>query len=117
ATGQTGRRGTGAASRGNPSLAVDDTTHARIGQAQRQLGLHDPDTLATMTDEEVVAANIRALEMAGVERSQIEIMQREALAHAARLRAASGTPPPQPPPQSSTPASGEPNMTSASGEA
>jgi hypothetical protein len=118
ATWQTGRRGTGAASRGNPSLAVDDATHARIGQAQRQLGLHDPAQLATMTDDEVIAANIRALKMAGVENSQIQVMQREALAHAARLRAGAGTPPAAPPPPAPPPPpSGEPNMTSsATGE-
>ena len=92
-TGQVARRGTGPVSRGNPSLAVGDDLHVRIGAAQRRLGLFDRTRLATMTDEEVIAANVQALQEAGVEQSQIQMMTREALHYAAELRAGQSLPP------------------------
>jgi hypothetical protein len=96
-TGLSQRRGTGPVSRGNPSLAVSEDLHLRISAGQQQLGLNDPQRLAQMTDQEVIDENVRALEQAGVERSQIEMMRREATQYAAELRARaapapSGTP-------------------------
>ena len=103
ATGQVARRGTGAISRGNPSLAVGEDLHLRIGAEQRLLGLNDPQQLASMSDEEVIRRNVLALERAGVERSQITIIEREATQYAARVRASTpSSPSPAPPPQTPT---------------
>jgi hypothetical protein len=56
--------------------------------------LNDPNRLAAMTDEEVIALNVRALEEAGVERSQIEMIRREAMQYAAEVRARASLPRP-----------------------
>jgi Domain of unknown function (DUF4157) len=73
------KRGTGKVSRGNPSLALTEGVHANVSKAQEELGLHDPAKLAAMTEDQVVDLNVKALEKAGVERSQIEMIKREAL--------------------------------------
>ena len=86
ATGQILSRGVGPVSRNNPSLAVSKELHLRIDAAQRARGLWDSKRLAGMTDEEVIARNVAALEEAGVERSQIVIVEREAVRHAAEVR-------------------------------
>jgi hypothetical protein len=85
ATGSVVRRGKGSASRGNPSIAVSEDVHARIDAAQQRLGLRDPTRLATMTADEVIAANAEALLEAGLEHSQIEMIKREAKRYAATM--------------------------------
>jgi hypothetical protein len=118
AIGKIVRRGKGRVSRGNPSLAVDEALHDRISAAQARLGLHDPDQVAKMPPEEVVAKNIQALEEAGVEQSQIRMVEREATAHGVRegvIKPAAAAQPSAPaasqPPPAASPA--EPNASEA----
>jgi hypothetical protein len=78
AVGEIEERGKGPIARANPSLAVGEELHDKIGAAQKSLGLHDSDKLASMSHQEIINTNIKALEMAGVERSQIETVRKEA---------------------------------------
>ncbi len=98
ATGQATRRNVGV-SRDNPSLSVDPELHDAIDAEQRNLQLHDPDYLAGLSDKDVIDLNCDALARAGVERSQIEMIRREATDYADSLRAAAPQPaPPETPP-------------------
>jgi hypothetical protein len=85
AVGKVSTRGTGPASRNNPSIALSEQTHARVDAAQQRLGLRDPKRLATMTYDEVIERNTQALLEAGVEHSQTQMIKREALRYAAAL--------------------------------
>jgi hypothetical protein len=83
AIGEIEERGVGEISRGNPSLAVSEELHGRIDAAQRALGLWDRANLARLSDQEIINKNIQALEIAGVEPTQVEIIRREATRYAA----------------------------------
>jgi hypothetical protein len=98
ATGQTAKRGTGTASRGNPSIALDEPTHARVSAEQARLGLNDPQQIAQMSADEVIARNVLALERAGIERSQVETIRGLAMRYAAQLGGSSNATPATPAP-------------------
>jgi hypothetical protein len=91
ALGQAMRRGKGAVSRRNPSLALGDELHGRVGEMQNKLGLWDDARVSAMTMNEVIARNRRALEMAGIPRQQIEVITRLAERYAQGLFASSTT--------------------------
>ena len=83
-----GKRNKGPISRGNPSLALTEEEHLRVGKEQGKLGLNDQAQLAKMSPTEMLQKNIQALENAGIERSRIEMIRREA---EAALSKATGT--------------------------
>ena len=89
-TGRAPARGTGPVSRGNPSLALSRPVHTQVNTGQQRAGLRSA-RLAAMSDEEVIEANMQVLDEAGVERSQIEMLRREALRHAAANPPPGGT--------------------------
>ena len=84
ANGYIKRRGTGAASRMNPAMAVSKELHDKITAEQVRLGLRG-ERLVGMSAEENIRLNAIAMRKAGVPEHVVQTLTREAEKHAASI--------------------------------
>ncbi|MBX3271053.1 MAG: RHS domain-containing protein [Sandaracinaceae bacterium] len=81
----TAGHGVGAASRGNPAVALGHDAHRQVSRAQRDAGLFRRSNLLRMRASENIARNAQILRELGTPEYQVRVLEREARQHAARV--------------------------------